>query len=330
MTVRARDCAKPKARRSMQWTPPKKLGVFRVGLHISTPPTPMAPMAQRTSGNGIGGSSTASPPISLVLAPEYQLPPPVRKPEDMHPLPTGIDAYFVYPFTAEDVVASGQLNTSSRSVAALREKHDTYLATRKATKEREAQERIRRMAPGWVPDQVLQPTPAQRPAPPSRDGPSPTALDEHARPPAPTPLSAAVGHAASVADPGAGPSRNSLDSRAPMATPSSSVPPVRLEPAASTEERVATTHSTAASENVPVADLQELRLPRAPSPAPAALAEPLAQPEDTVPPTTPPKSPVERPAAPTPLSASDPASHLPNKPTDDAGLEQLTSNMNAL
>lgn len=298
-----------------RWTP---------HLHTPSPPTPMT---SRTSGNGMGASSGPSPPISLVLAPEYQLPPPVRKPEDMHPLPTGVDAYFVYPFAAEDVVASGQLNTSSRSVAALREKHDTYLATRKATKEREAQERIRRMAPGWVPDQVLQPMQAQRPVPPSRDGPSSTAPDEPARPHAPTPLSATEGHASPVVDTGAGSSKAVHDVPTRLATPPLSVHPVRLEPP---EERKATLPPAEVRDDAPSTDLTDPAPPRTPSPVPVTLADPLAQTEDAVLPTTPPKSPVERPAAPTPHAAADPASHLPTKPTEDAELEQLASDMNAL
>ena len=40
----------------------------------------------------------------LVVDPEYQLPPPITYPEDLHPLPDDIEAYCRYSFRSEDLV----------------------------------------------------------------------------------------------------------------------------------------------------------------------------------------------------------------------------------
>lgn len=88
--------------------------------------------------------------VSLVQAPETQAPRPVARPDDLHPLPDSIDAYFVYPFSVEELVTSPHALLTSDSVIALHERHANFLRIRKERKEREEQERFRRLAPGWA------------------------------------------------------------------------------------------------------------------------------------------------------------------------------------
>ena len=88
--------------------------------------------------------------VSLVQAPESLAPRPVARPDDLHPLPDNIDAYFVYPFSVEELVTSPHTLLTSDSVHALHERHANFLRMRKERKEREEQERFRRLAPGWA------------------------------------------------------------------------------------------------------------------------------------------------------------------------------------
>ncbi|WFD35887.1 hypothetical protein MCUN1_002755 [Malassezia cuniculi] len=94
--------------------------------------------------------------VAFVRAPEAQAPPLVERPADIHPLPDSVDAYFVYPFTAEDYVTS---NTSSKQIKGLFERQDAYLAARRAQREHENAQKLARMAPGWSgEDTILEPT----------------------------------------------------------------------------------------------------------------------------------------------------------------------------
>lgn len=248
--------------------------------------------------------------LTMVLAPECQVPPPITRPREMHPLPEGIDAYCVYPFAAEELVASSASPVSSRSVAQMQDRRATYLATRKVTQEREAQERMRRLAPGWVPDQVLEPTPAHtkglregwgaipasealpsKPAPPAVAGSAgpPTAQAQEPpaeRPPAPTPLSAAPldTPAANVNEPGQEPPRSSSTSEPTNEPPPTAAPEFHTQP----------------------------------TPPPPAL--------DPAP------EPVDRPEAPTPLAASAHNEPTPStkQSTDDDELDRLAADMKDL
>ena len=69
--------------------------------------------------------------VSLVQAPESLAPRPVARPDDLHPLPDNIDAYFVYPFSVEELVTSPHTLLTSDSVHALHERHANFLRMRK-------------------------------------------------------------------------------------------------------------------------------------------------------------------------------------------------------
>lgn len=94
--------------------------------------------------------------VSLVRSPEAQVPPPVTRPADIHPLPDSIDAYIVYPFSAEEYVLAGP---SSAQVKALFERHNAYLASRRDARQQREHMRLARLAPGWGGGStVLEPT----------------------------------------------------------------------------------------------------------------------------------------------------------------------------
>lgn len=94
--------------------------------------------------------------VSLVRSPEAQVPPPITRPTDIHPLPHSIDAYMVYPFSAEDYVLSGP---SSAQVKVLFERHNAYLATQRDVRQQRENVQCTRLAPGWGGGStVLEPT----------------------------------------------------------------------------------------------------------------------------------------------------------------------------
>lgn len=97
--------------------------------------------------------------MTLVVAPEYQVSPPVTVPSSRHPLPDSIDAYCVYPFAAEDLVARSP-HFRSQQLRDQHEKHAKFLREWSKTKERSMKERMQKLAPGWGHgDQtLLQPT----------------------------------------------------------------------------------------------------------------------------------------------------------------------------
>lgn len=43
---------------------------------------------------------------TVAVPPAFQVPPPIAKPQDLHPLPDGVDAYCAYSFSAEEAVMS--------------------------------------------------------------------------------------------------------------------------------------------------------------------------------------------------------------------------------
>ncbi|WFD45312.1 hypothetical protein MPSI1_003994 [Malassezia psittaci] len=98
-----------------------------------------------------------SVPLSLVLNPEYRVSPPIRRPYDMHPLPESIEAYCVYPFSLEERILSGKQFPLSQNIAAKCERHKGFMEQRKQGKIQQEKDRMLRMAPGWIPDQVLEP-----------------------------------------------------------------------------------------------------------------------------------------------------------------------------
>lgn len=87
--------------------------------------------------------------MMLVVDPEYQVPPPVTFPADMHPLPDDIDAYCVYSYRAEDLVRTSP-NLSSSRFRAMRSEQESFLKEKQLARERRERERLQKMAPGWA------------------------------------------------------------------------------------------------------------------------------------------------------------------------------------
>ncbi|KAE9397926.1 hypothetical protein BT96DRAFT_957761 [Gymnopus androsaceus JB14] len=82
----------------------------------------------------------------------------VELPEDIHPLPDSVTAYFVYPFTLEPHVLT--MESSRRStIAAHDARREAYLRSREDEKELRKREALRKIAPGFEPrGSVLVPT----------------------------------------------------------------------------------------------------------------------------------------------------------------------------
>ncbi|KIK65140.1 hypothetical protein GYMLUDRAFT_39534 [Collybiopsis luxurians FD-317 M1] len=96
--------------------------------------------------------------VPLIKSPSLRVPPRVQLPEDIHPLPESVTAYFVYPFTLEPHVLT--MESSRRSTMAANEaRREAYLRSREDEKEQRKREALRKIAPGFEPrGTVLVPT----------------------------------------------------------------------------------------------------------------------------------------------------------------------------
>lgn len=86
--------------------------------------------------------------VPLIKSHSISLPKPVKLPPDLHPLPTDISAYFVYPFSLESYVLDPN-TPSSATIDQLLDKHKQYLEAREREKEEKKKEMLRKVAPGW-------------------------------------------------------------------------------------------------------------------------------------------------------------------------------------
>ncbi|KAK0546329.1 hypothetical protein OC846_005326 [Tilletia horrida] len=93
-------------------------------------------------------------PIPLLLSPALRLPPPISFPQDLHPLPTDIAPYMIYPFSLErhvlhpDPSAGGPL-VEEDPLDILQAAKD-LLDERAAATERDRKAALQRIAPGWA------------------------------------------------------------------------------------------------------------------------------------------------------------------------------------
>lgn len=88
--------------------------------------------------------------LTLVQAPECQAPSRITLAPDMHPLPPSMDAYCVYPFTAESLAQAQITRLSADQLRAQREEHATFLQHYREKKEHERQAYLHKVAPGWA------------------------------------------------------------------------------------------------------------------------------------------------------------------------------------
>ncbi|OWZ62737.1 hypothetical protein AYX14_01513 [Cryptococcus neoformans] len=98
----------------------------------------------------------AAATVPLIKSPSLWLPQPVELPNEIHPLPEDITAYFVYPFTLEEHVLS--IHPSPHEAIALkRAKCAEILHKREEAEEQKERDNLKRIAPGYNPSSVLVP-----------------------------------------------------------------------------------------------------------------------------------------------------------------------------
>ncbi|GFZ49776.1 hypothetical protein JCM24511_07179 [Saitozyma sp. JCM 24511] len=112
-----------------------------------------------TSASEIGPISqqySAAATVPLIKSPSLWLPKPVELPNDIHPLPEDITAYFVYPFTLETHVLSLQ-PSPHEAIAQRRARNAQILHQREIEEEQREREALHRVAPGYNPSALLVP-----------------------------------------------------------------------------------------------------------------------------------------------------------------------------
>ncbi|KAL0255281.1 hypothetical protein I308_100078 [Cryptococcus tetragattii IND107] len=98
----------------------------------------------------------AAATVPLIKSPSLWLPQPVELPNEIHPLPEDITAYFVYPFTLEEHVLS--IHPSPHEAISLkRAKCAEILHRREEAEEQKERDNLKRIAPGYNPSSVLVP-----------------------------------------------------------------------------------------------------------------------------------------------------------------------------
>ncbi|WVQ84437.1 hypothetical protein IAT38_006589 [Cryptococcus sp. DSM 104549] len=98
----------------------------------------------------------AAASVPLIKSPSLWLPKPVELPNDIHPLPEDITAYFVYPFSLEEHVLS--LHPSPHdAISQRRARNAEVLHQREVEEEQRERDAIKRIAPGYNPSSMLIP-----------------------------------------------------------------------------------------------------------------------------------------------------------------------------
>ncbi|KAK0201170.1 hypothetical protein DFS33DRAFT_1490445 [Desarmillaria ectypa] len=112
--------------------------------------------------------------VPLIKSPSLRVPRPVELPQDIHPLPDSVTAYFVYPFTLEPHILTVE-SSRRTTLAAHTVRREGFLRARDNEKERRKREALRKIAPGFEPaGSVLVPTKTGSVSnPPSHSAPSP-------------------------------------------------------------------------------------------------------------------------------------------------------------
>ncbi|KAK0462894.1 uncharacterized protein EV420DRAFT_1143504 [Desarmillaria tabescens] len=96
--------------------------------------------------------------VPLIKSPSLRVPRPVELPQDIHPLPDSVTAYFVYPFTLEPHILTVE-SSRRTTLAAHTARREGFLRARDDEKERRKREALRKIAPGFEPaGSVLVPT----------------------------------------------------------------------------------------------------------------------------------------------------------------------------
>ncbi|GAA6030971.1 hypothetical protein JCM8097_008962 [Rhodosporidiobolus ruineniae] len=125
--------------------------------------------------------------VPLIRNPGFWVPKPVELPQDIHPLPDDVHAYFVYPHTLEAHVLS-TLPTKLQTLEQAHNQRLALLASYADSKERARKARLNQVAPGWNEGgQALEPVRRKETALPSAAGAGGSLIggsgDEHPRTP---------------------------------------------------------------------------------------------------------------------------------------------------
>ncbi|ORY34593.1 hypothetical protein BCR39DRAFT_513542 [Naematelia encephala] len=138
-------------------------------------------MASSSQLGPISQQYSAAATVPLIKSPSLWLPRPVELPNDIHPLPEDITAYFVYPFTLETHVLS--LHPAPHDAIAQRRAHNAeILHHREVEEEQREREALHKVAPGYNPASLLVPmsaSPALSPAHSTVPETKPTKQIEH-------------------------------------------------------------------------------------------------------------------------------------------------------
>ncbi|WWC66001.1 uncharacterized protein I303_108623 [Kwoniella dejecticola CBS 10117] len=105
----------------------------------------------------ISSQYSAAATVPLIKSPSLWLPKPIEMPNDIHPLPEDITAYFVYPFTLEEHVLSVH-PSPAEAISARRARNAEILHQREVEEEQKEKDALRRIAPGYNPASVLLPS----------------------------------------------------------------------------------------------------------------------------------------------------------------------------
>ncbi|WVW87052.1 hypothetical protein I302_109109 [Kwoniella bestiolae CBS 10118] len=105
----------------------------------------------------ISSQYAAAATVPLIKSPSLWLPKPIEMPNDIHPLPEDITAYFVYPFTLEEHVLSIH-PSPAESITQRKARSAEILHRREVEEEQKEKDALRKIAPGYNPSSVLLPS----------------------------------------------------------------------------------------------------------------------------------------------------------------------------
>ncbi|KAK8849771.1 hypothetical protein IAR55_005107 [Kwoniella newhampshirensis] len=118
----------------------------------------------------------AAATVPLIKSPSLWLPKPIERPNDIHPLPDDITAYFVYPFSLEEHILSIH-PSPHESISQRRATNAEILHRREVEEEQKERDALHRIAPGYNPSSLLVPksvsTPIATISTPTDHGPQP-------------------------------------------------------------------------------------------------------------------------------------------------------------
>ncbi|WRT69811.1 uncharacterized protein IL334_006802 [Kwoniella shivajii] len=100
---------------------------------------------------------SAAATIPLIKSPSLWLPKPIEMPNDIHPLPEDITAYFVYPFSLEEHILSTH-PSAAESISQRRARNAEILHQREVEEEQREKDVLRKIAPGYNPSSLLLPS----------------------------------------------------------------------------------------------------------------------------------------------------------------------------